>query len=477
MFRTQTKMYMKKITFLFLWIGLNVFGQNFVDATGNLPQLAFGFSAWGDYDGDGDLDLYYTGQLNSNNTGGLYQNNQGNFTLVANSGLPLRSLGAAVWGDLDNDQDLDIIITGYNGTIAVTGVYLNNGNGTFSLHSTNLPGIEYSDVALADLNGDGILDLGLTGLNLSANVKMAKIYLGSGNGNFNEVSGLTLPPINNGHLKFVDYDNDGDVDFVLNGENTATNSPYTHIWENDGAANFTEKNFSLPQLKEGDVEWGDTNNDGKPDLVITGTATGDSEAHLMINNGTSFDEAPNFNVMGAQNLANIELADFNNDQSLDVYIAGANYANNTATLIAKIYLNGAASFSENTNVNLVPLQYVDAHAVDYDADGKVDLFETGVDANYSGKTKLYHNGAINAVKDNLLTQFRLYPNPASVNLHIVPLTHLPYQVFINDLTGKMVFNGQSDAEMEIRVADYPKGIYLVKIVTAKTSLVQKLIIK
>ncbi len=74
--------------------------QDFTDETGNLPQLQMSIIAWGDYDGDGDLDLYLSGQdSNYNQTGKLYRNDNGTLTEVTGTGLPALTLGKAVWVD------------------------------------------------------------------------------------------------------------------------------------------------------------------------------------------------------------------------------------------------------------------------------------------------------------------------------------------------------------------------------------------
>ncbi len=472
---------MKKITFLFLLTSLFSFGQDFVDVTGSLPQLSYGFSAFGDYDGDGDLDLYYAGQLNANsNGGGLYEYDNGTFTLVANSGLPMWNLGAADWGDIDNDGDLDIVIMGYDGNDGLSDVFINNGNGTFTAADAGLPQVYFGDVQFADINGDGNLDIGITGVDLTTGVDLAKLYLGDGSGQFAEVSGANLPPINSGHIKFADYDNDGDMDFVLSGWNDTTDASYTKIWANDGSANFTEQSLNLPQLWLGDDAWGDVDNDGDLDLVITGTSNLDSEAHLLLNDNGSFVDDPHFNILGAHRLANIELKDFDGDGSLDIFITGVNVQGSSENLIAKIYNNnGSGLFSENTNVtNLVAVQYGDADAADYDNDGKVDLFITGSDVNFFGVGKLYHNGPVNGIDNILAGQFTIFPNPAHNIVNIKAKTNdFNFNISISDLTGKSVYQQSGSGQLQINVSQLPAGMYLIKVSGDNHSFIKKLIIK
>ncbi len=469
---------MKKITFLFLLTGFWAFGQNFADVTGSLPQLTFGFSAFGDYDGDGDLDLYYTGQLNANsNGGGLYQNDNGTFNLVTNSGLPILNTGAADWGDVDNDGDMDLVIMGYDNSVGVTDVYINNGNGTFSASNTGLLNSYMGDVVFGDYDNDGDLDIALTGMETTNWTYFSKVYENDGNGNFIE-SSLNLPPMNYGKVKFVDFDNDGDMDITLAGWNDTTNTSYTKVWQNDGSQNFTELNLGFPQLWLGDFEWSDIDGDGDLDFVITGTSNQDSEAHLMLNNNNTFTDDPHFNITAAHRVANIELADFDNNGGLDIFITGVNVVGSSENLIAKLYENnGSGIFVENTTESFTAVQYCDADAADYDNDGKTDLFITGADTNFFGVGKLYHNEHPGSVGDELAKKITIYPNPAHDILNIDNQEQFDYNIHITDLTGKSILNQTAKGNAHVNLSNLPMGIYLVKISNHKDSFVQKLIIK
>ncbi len=469
---------MKKITLLFLLITSYTFGQTFTDTTGSLPQLKNSFAAWGDYDGDGDLDLYLSGELDNNsNGGGLYQNDNGNFTLVTNSGLPLLNYGAADWGDFDGDGDLDLALMGYDGNTSITDIYVNNGNNTFTAFNAGLPQVYIGDIHFADLNNDGVLDIGLTGLDLNNGVYLAKLYLKQNN-DFTEISSTVLPPLSYGRMAFADYDNDNDLDFVMSGMNNTNNAAYTKIWKNDGSGNFTEQNLGLPQVWFGDVAWGDVDNDGKLDLVMTGTASNDSEAHLMLNNGSGFSEDSHFNITPAQTKANLELADFDGDGSIDIFITGVNVAGTDQTFIAKLYNNnGTGSFTENSNNTFVAVNYGDADAADYDQDGKPDLLITGAENSGLGATKLYHNGPISAIDRNLAEKFKIYPNPAHNYLYIQNKKGLNYKIKMTDLTGKIVYVKNANEDVNINISGFAAGIYLIKISNHQNSFTKKLLIK
>ncbi len=71
----------------------------------------------------------------------------------------------AVWGDYDNDGDLDILLTGYDGISNLSSVYENNGSG-FSediTASSVLTGVIFSSTAWGDYDNDGDLDILMTG--------------------------------------------------------------------------------------------------------------------------------------------------------------------------------------------------------------------------------------------------------------------------------------------------------------------------
>ncbi len=132
------------------------------DIVNNIAS-SFG-SSWGDYDNDGDLDLFVANWGNRNNY--LYNNNgDGTFTriltgdMVNNGG---HSIGTA-WADVDNDGDLDLFVAnGFSPQRTVNFLYLNNG-GVFTRDTTSVmaeTGWSYG-AALGDANRDGYLDLAI----------------------------------------------------------------------------------------------------------------------------------------------------------------------------------------------------------------------------------------------------------------------------------------------------------------------------
>lgn len=155
-----TKIYENDGTGHFTQLGVpNLVGLNFVQLN------------WVDMDNDGDLDIFENG----NDTSGyastsIYRNDgAGAFTEMIGHGLAdsVSSGHESVWGDLDNDGDMDLVFQGVHFPQAPHFyVYLNNGNFTFTLAS--LPNTYHSgqlgSFGLADYDNDGDLDLAQRGI-------------------------------------------------------------------------------------------------------------------------------------------------------------------------------------------------------------------------------------------------------------------------------------------------------------------------
>ncbi|MDZ7647638.1 MAG: CRTAC1 family protein [Cytophagales bacterium] len=116
--------------------------------------------SWGDYDNDGNLDIFIT----ATNTNRLYRNlGDGTFTQVTGSVVEedytvTEGTFGSGWGDIDNDGDLDLFAMGINSIL-----YYNNGNGTFTKYATqelfNAPSLtKLYGPALEDVDNDGFLD-------------------------------------------------------------------------------------------------------------------------------------------------------------------------------------------------------------------------------------------------------------------------------------------------------------------------------
>ena len=158
---------------------------------GTLTPVSYSSTALGDLDGDGDLDLILTGYTSSGAISKIYRNDgSGSFSEINAGTLTGVMSGSIALGDLDDDGDLDLILTGYTGSVVVSRIYQNNGSGSFTeINTGTLTAVCKSSVALGDLDGDSDLDLILTGsTSYSSPNRVSRIYQNDGNGSFTEIN-------------------------------------------------------------------------------------------------------------------------------------------------------------------------------------------------------------------------------------------------------------------------------------------------
>ena len=257
-----------------------------VSAT-QLPQITLSSSRaqFGDIDNDGDLDLYITSGTSSRFTCGQYRVyvNDGNgfFTDETSTRHPIGNVCNnmdCIFGDIDNDFDLDIKTssTGINNSR----LYRNDGTGVFTLDSTVPADSSAYSYDFGDIDGDGDLDL----LGVNAGTGATELLLvNDGTGGYANVSGQISPnpQQDDNDSKFFDYDDDGDLDLLIG----RLGSGGEKIYNNDGAGNFTQVAGLITIISDStlDIMVADLDNDGDLDIVTAQGESGNFENRIYTN--------------------------------------------------------------------------------------------------------------------------------------------------------------------------------------------------
>lgn len=374
------------------------YGQSFMDATAtqfqNLPGFAMGATAWGDYDNDGRLDLMVTGSTDLGMKSILYQNTPAGFVdqsaLFTN--LPNVQFGSVAWGDYDNDGRLDLMLTGADISGFVSKLYRNTPGGFVdeSAALPDLPGLAFGTIDWVDYDNDGRLDLLLTGLGLPLEVN--KLYHNTPTGFVDVFSSLpTLTALQYTSTAWGDINNDGRKDLLITG-NTNTTGPFSKLFLNE-AAGFLEVTGLLPGLYVASVAWGDYDNDGRLDLIATGqTEDAGGFTALYHNTPGGFVDVTNTLIpeVTGQAYTKALWGDYNNDGRSDLFLAGSGAS------VSVLYGNEITGFVNKPELPsyLATLTDFIPSWVDFNNDGKLDLFTVGGLGGFGQDSKLYSNQAV-----------------------------------------------------------------------------------
>lgn len=329
----------------------------------------------------------------------LYRNNNGVFEEVQNFSVISKHLGDVSFVNGQNNGLLDIVITGQdydNLAEYFTYFYRNTGNG-FELEHT-FPGYIFSEIETADLNLDGKTDVVINGRSSNATFGPETVlFENSGDFNFDRQELSVESTWMMGNMKLVDINNDNRLDLILMGMDEVTDPSFT-IYLN------TENGFEPHQILDGvtfgSLNYADFNADGYQDLVVAGTMGASKVLRVYWNDGEgNFNDYTDLEIPLTNNSGtrSIGTGDLNNDGYYDIVIFGEE-----SSLNHKVYLytynpgTGGFDLYEDPTGLLNIGASANVQLLDFNNDNSLDILVSGmtyIDGSLESVTKLFKNNS------------------------------------------------------------------------------------
>lgn len=311
--------------------------------------------------------------------------------------------GGAAAGDIDNDGDIDLIVP--QGDYLPLKLLLNRGDGTFEsaadTHGLSIIGNVAAGAMLADLDGNGYVDLVLTGLRGFG----IRLYLNNG-GQFTEATaawGLGTATFDAFSAAAGDVDGDGRLDLAVSHWDNANYAPghAGHLWKNQGGSLLdisTSAGLGILQGPGLDLTFtpilADMDGDHQPDLLW---ASDFKTTRAFHNLGGGVFEAWDASQFDDENGMGGDVGDFDNDGDLDWFVSsiydpagvpvgGQGFTGN------RLYRNdGGGNFTDVSEAAGVRQGFWGwgSCMVDFDLDGWLDIYH--VNGNPFGIGSVFNN--------------------------------------------------------------------------------------
>lgn len=296
---------------------------NFQLSSVRLEAVRDGSVSFADYDADGDADLLITGEADNGPVSLLYRNDRNEKFSLVKTDLDGVRRGRGIWFDYNIDGLPDIILTGINaGGQAFTALYENSDQG-FVAVANDFVSLKNSSIAVGDVDQDGDPDVLLLG-ELQSGKITTRLYRNDRGNGFSQVLSPFVA-VRSGFADWGDMDHDGDLDLLISGE--GSDGPVSRIYCNDRSGGFVDINADLIPLYMSDGEWGDYNQDGNLDLIISGMAVDYSNYTRIYRNNGVIKEAPAFIAEEpSENIWNNQTVVPERDEPIYYYVYSSTYS-------------------------------------------------------------------------------------------------------------------------------------------------------
>jgi len=332
---------------------VDAYGNIGLQVIGSIPSLSGYEVIAADFNNDGKVDLAIAGSENASGLGTVHLGTgvgafgpRHDFATGGNLSIGMST------GDLDGDGRLDLALASSPNNVSLL---RGNGDGTFGANRAVAPdgaNADFKKVTVAEMTGDGHLDLVLAG---NANVRVVK---GNGSGSFSFVGQSGAAAVD---IAVADFDGDGHRDVASVNGTAFTNLAISYNPGNGAIATGSIYTVGGSAIA---VAAGDVDHDGYPDLVVGCDVPGD--LFFLRNQGDGSFSAPTSVAGGGWRQA-VAVVDVNGDGNPD--IVAANYLLD----VVEVYLgNGSGGFGSGAT-------YATGHrpisitAGSFNADGAPDL--------------------------------------------------------------------------------------------------------
>jgi hypothetical protein len=248
-------------------------------------------------------------------------------------------------------------------------------------------------------------------------------------------------------MQMADVDNDGLLEFIVTGINQA-NQPIFIIYDDNYLLHSVFPGFENCQLEIADVD-----NDNDLDILIAGTQSGMRTTKLYNNNNGTYSEvtAASASFDGIDNTGDMQMANIDNDGAFEFIVAGRNQTNQPIFII---YDDNYTLLDVLTGFENCMFKFADI-----DNDNDLDILIAGTQSGIR-TTKLFTNNLALGVSYFENNSLNIYPNPSSDYIRVSSLLERT-EYKISDVFGKKIKQGYLEPNEEINIQNISSGVFIL----------------